>query len=340
VIRGVGLYCDGLPRNGHAVSIQPGTSFDEADAGVLAELWREARESGPDSFVWLGLRDVEHAELTRVAEVLGLDQLLVEDALNVAQRAKVEVDGDRVVAVFKVLGYVEATSDVETGQVAVFVGPSFVLSVRQGQPGDLSDMRARLESDPERLTAGPLAVLHGILDVVVDGYLDVAEELGIDLEQVEEQVFSPERTDDAATIYKLKRENLELRRAVEPLTPVADDLRSGRLLPLPDVLAPYYRDLADHLLRASDLSAQHDNLLGAALEASRSRQAVQQNEDMRKISAWVAIAAVPTMIAGIYGMNFRDMPELSWSFGYPAVLILMATACGLMYRAFKRSNWL
>jgi magnesium transporter len=340
VIRGVGLYCDGKTRPDGVVPIEVGTRFDAQDAEVLRTLWAEARESGPDSFVWLGLRNVEHGELTLAAEVLGLDQLLVEDALSVTQRAKVEVDGERVTAVFKILGYVEATSDVETGQVAVFVGPSFVLSVRMGEPGDLRDMRSRLESDQELLQAGPLAVLHGILDVVVDGYISVAEELGIDLEQVEEQVFSPARTDDAATIYKLKRENLELRRAVEPLTPVADALIRGRLIDIPPVLAPYYRDLGDHLLRAAELSAQHDNLLGAALEASRSRQAVQQNEDMRKISAWVAIAAIPTAIAAIYGMNFDVMPELHWDYGYPAVMVVIVIGMVALYRAFKRSGWL
>ncbi|MFC6238533.1 magnesium and cobalt transport protein CorA [Longivirga aurantiaca] len=340
MIRGVGLYCDGTVRPDGVVPIEVGTTFDDDDARVLASLWLEAKEAGPDSFVWLGLRNVEHAELTRAADVLGLDELLVEDALSVTQRAKVEVDGDRVTAVFKILGYVEETSDVETGQIAVFVGPSFVLSVRMGEPGDLRDMRSRLEGDFELLQAGPLAVLHGILDVVVDGYISVAEELGVDIEQIEEQVFSPERTDDAATIYKLKRENLELRRAVEPLTPVADALVRGRLIPIPEVLGPYYRDLGDHLLRAADLSTQHDNLLGAALEASRSRQAVQQNEDMRKISAWVAIAAIPTAIAAIYGMNFDDMPELRWDLGYPAVMIVIFSGMFALYRAFKRSGWL
>ena len=322
------------------MAIVAGASFDEGDARALASLWQEAKDTGPNSFVWLGLRNVEQHELTLAADVLGLDELLIEDALSVTQRAKVEVSGDRVTAVFKILGYLEETSDVETGQIAVFVGPSFVLSVRMGEPGDLRDMRARLEGDAELLRAGPLAVLHGILDVVVDGYIEVAEELGIDIEQVEEQVFSPERTDDASTIYKLKRENLELRRAVEPLAPVADRLQRGDMIPIPDVLAPYYRDLGDHLLRATDLSTQHDNLLGAALEASRSRQAVQQNEDMRKISAWVAIAAIPTAIAAIYGMNFEHMPELSWEYGYAAVMVVIGGSMVSLFRAFKRSGWL
>ena len=340
MIRGIGLYCDGAPRAQSSAPMTLGTSFDPGDAAVLRALWDEAKASGPQSFVWLGLRNAEHDEMALVADVLGLDPLLVEDALTPTQRAKVDVDDGRVTAVFKVLKYIEETSDVETGQIAVFVGPSFVVSVRLGEPGDLSDMRSRLENQSHHLQAGPLAVLHGILDVVVDGYVAVAEEVAVDIEQVEEQVFSPSRTDDAATIYKLKRENLEIRRAVEPLVPVAGDLLRGRLVNIPEELRPAYRDLGDHLLRVVDLTAQHDALLGTALEASRSRQAVQQNEDMRKISAWVAIVAVPTMIAGIYGMNFEVMPELHWQFGYGFALLLMAGASFTLYRMFKRSGWL
>ena len=226
---------------------------------------RGARTAGADSFVWLGLRNVD-ARRARAArpDVFGIDDLHVEDALSIGAAArKVEVDGDRVFAVFKVLGYVEATSDVETGQIAVFVGPSFVLSVRRASPATSPTCARELEDDTELLATGPLAVLHGILDVVVDGYQDVVDELANDIEQVEERVFSPERTDDAATIYKLKRENLEVRRALEPLRPVADNLLHERAdRRSPRLLQPYYRDLGDHLLRVSELSAQHDILLG------------------------------------------------------------------------------
>lgn len=319
---------------------ETGSVLGPGDVARLEQMWRVAQEGGDDSFVWLGLREVDVAELELAATLFGIDELHVEDALSTAQRAKVEIDGDRVSAVFKLLGYVEETSDVETGQIAVFVGPSYVLSVRQGEPGDLTGLRRRLEANHELLTTGPLAVLHGILDVVVDGYQSVADELATDIEQVEERVFSPERTDDAAIIYKLKRENLEVRRALEPLRPVADRLMHEELIPIPPRLVPYYRDLGDHLLRVAELSAQHDALLGSVLEASRSRQAVQQNEDMRKISAWVAIAAVPTAIAGVYGMNFDNMPELHWEYGYFVVLGLIAVVCVLLYRAFKRSGWL
>jgi magnesium transporter len=340
VIRGVGLYCNGETRRDGLDQLEPESRLEASDIPSLVKLWDEARASGPTSFLWLGLRDVRPHELQLAADLFGIDALQVEDALSIAQRAKIEVDGDRLAAVFKVLGYVDATSDVETGQIAVFVGPSYVLSVRQGGPGDLTGLRHRLEGNREMLSTGPLSVLHGILDVVVDGYQWVADELATDIEQIEEKVFSPERTDDAATIYKLKRENLEVRRAIEPLRPVADQLIRHELVEIPETLRAHYRDLGDHLLRVTELSAQYDVLLGTILEASRSRQAVQQNDDMRKISAYVAMAAVPTMIAGIYGMNFDFMPELHERWGYPAVLALMVVTAGFMFRAFKKSGWL
>jgi magnesium transporter len=190
------------------------------------------------------------------------------------------------------------------------------------------------------LALGPLAVLHGILDLVIDGYQEVVDELANDIEEVEERVFSDKHTDDAATIYLLKRENLEVRRAIDPLRSVAENLLHEQLPALPEALLPYFRDLGDHLLRVQELSAQHDVLLATVLEAARSRQAVQQNDDMRKISAYVGLAAAPTMIAGIYGMNFDFIPELHWEYGYFAVIGLMATITGVLYRAFKKSGWL
>ncbi len=336
----MGLYCDGVPRRDVPDPVLAGGTFGDKDVLRLRAMWDEAKSGGTDSFVWLGLRECSHEEFDRAAVLFGIDELQAEDAMSIGQRARVEMQDEHVFAVFKVLGYVEETSDVETGQIAVFVGPSYVLSVRLGDPGDLTRLRTELEANTERLRTGPMAVLHGILDVVVDGYQVVVDELAIDIEQVEERVFSPARTDDAAIIYKLKRENLEVRRALDPLRPVADNLLGQKFVAVPDELAPYFRDLGDHLLRVQDLSAQHDILLGTVLEASRSRQAVQQNDDMRKISAWVAIAAVPTAIAGVYGMNFDFMPELHQEWGYPAVLLLMLTVCVLLFRGFKRSGWL
>ena len=334
------MYVDGsphVPAHGHLV---PEAAFGETDLDVLRSMWAEAKEGGSDSFVWLGLRDPGRAEIDLVASVFGIDGLQVDDSLSIRQRAHLEVRDDRVFAVVKVLGYIEETSDVETAQIAVWVGDSYALTVRIGDVGELTGLRAALETDPKQLALGPLAVLHGVLDTVVDGYQVVVDELALDISQVEERVFSPERTDDAALIYKLKRENLEVRRAVDPLRTTALRLLDHELVEVPTDLRPYFHDLGDHILRVSDLSAQHDVLLGTVLEAARSRQAVQQNDDMRKISAWVAIAAVPTMIAGIYGMNFDFMPELHWELGYYGVLALMVTVCFLLYRAFKRSGWL
>jgi magnesium transporter len=340
VIRGIGVYVDGSPHVGLDGHLTPGDTFESKDVPVLQHMWDEARRGGTDSYVWLGLRDPSQEEADLSAHLFGIDDLQIEDALSLGQRAHIEIRDDRVFAVVKVLGYVDETSDVETAQIAVWVGPSYALTMRVGDVGELTSLRASLEQDPDMLSLGPLAVLHGILDLVVDGYQNVVDELAVDIGQVEERVFSPERTDDAAIIYKLKRENLEVRRAVDPLRMTAMRLLGHELSELPDALRPYFHDLGDHILRVSETSAQHDTLLGTVLEASRSRQAVQQNDDMRKISAWVAMAAVPTMIAGIYGMNFDFMPELHERWGYPAVLVLMVVACLLMYRAFKRSGWL
>jgi len=334
------VYVDGNPHVGMDGHLTPGESFAEADVPTLQKMWDEARGGGSDSFVWLGLRNPALEELEFAARVFDISDLHIEDAMSIGQRPRIEIEGDRVFAVLKVLDYVEPTSDVETGQIAVWVGPSFVISARIGEPGDLTGLRAELEDDPQMLKLGPLAVLHGILDVVVDGYQEVVDELATDIEEVEERVFSEERTDDAATIYLLKRENLEVRRAIDPLRPIADHLLHEQLADLPEPLMPYFRDLGDHLLRVQELSAQHDMLLATVLEAARSRQAVQQNDDMRKISAYVGLAAAPTMIAGIYGMNFDNIPELHWEYGYFAVIGLMVVITVLLYRAFKRSGWL
>jgi magnesium transporter len=340
VIRGIGVYVDGSPHVRLDSHLTPGDPFGGKDVPTLRTMWDEARAGGSDSFVWLGLRDPSEAETEAAAHLFGIDDLQIEDSLSIGQRAHFEIRDNHVFAVVKVLGYVDETSDVETAQIAVWVGPSYVLTVRIGDVGDLTTLRASLENDQAMLSLGPLAVLHGVLDQVVDGYQDVVDELAVDIGQVEERVFSPDRTDDAAIIYKLKRENLEVRRAVDPLRMTAIRLLQHELDGVPDALRPYFHDLGDHILRVSETSAQHDTLLGTVLEAARSRQAVQQNDDMRKISAWVAMAAVPTMIAGVYGMNFDFMPELHERWGYPAVLVLMVVACLLMYRAFKRSGWL
>jgi magnesium transporter len=212
--------------------------------------------------------------------------------------------------------------------------------VRLGPVGSLGPVRAAVTGNPEVLAAGPLAAVHGIADAIVDGYLDAADEIGRDLDTIEEHVFSAAVTDDSEVIYLLKRENLELRRAVAPLVVHAQRLVEGHTPNIPEELRAHFHDLGDHLLRVNDYIESYESLLMTMLQASNARLGLQQNTDMRKMAAYAALLAVPTAIAGIYGMNFQHMPELSWRFGYPAVLIVMGTILTLMFRAFKRSGWL
>jgi magnesium transporter len=317
---------------------QPGDTHPEPK---LLEL-RSQVHQGDDSFVWVGLFEPTKAELDMVARVFEIPPLQIEDAANPEQRPKFEIDDDgHGLAVLKVLDYEDATSDVRTGQVSVFVGEGFALTIRFGRTADLSQMRERLEEDPDLRGLGSVSVLYAVLDRTVDGYLAVTSELSLDVEGLEADIFAQTPTVQSTnSIYRLKRENVEIRRAVQPLVSWAHEAVGERLTWVPSGLRPYFRDIGDHLLRANDATEAQDSLLLAMLMASTSLQDLQQNRDMRKISAWVAIAAVPTAIAGIYGMNFDDMPELHWSFGYPAVLLLMGTTCALLYRGFRKSGWL
>ncbi len=318
----------------------------------------------PDGFLWIGLKDPSDQEFGHVQHELGLHPLAVEDAVKGNQRSKLEVYDDSVFVVLRPLLYTESTSQVETGELMLFVGQHFVVTVRRGDAGPLAAVRRHLEADPRRLAHGPASVLHAVMDAVVDGYLDVDHEIGQDLEEMEESVFASEvdvearatgqtagqgsldplprtgRGSDARRIYLLKREVLEIRRAVHPLTDAALRLAQQEVPFVPAEVRPFFRDVADHLFRITDHVESYDRLLTDILSAHLTRISVQQNDDMRKISAWVAMAAVPTMIAGIYGMNFDHMPELHWPVGYPLALGLMALVCGSLYRAFKRSGWL
>ena len=292
-------------------------------------------------FLWIGLKDPTAAEFELVNEELQLHPLAVEDAVNGHQRAKVELYDSTMFVVLKPLRYIEETSDIETGEVMMFVGDRFVVTVRYGEAGPLKSVRARLEANPEMLSHGAIAVLHAVTDAVVDNYLAIDAELQDDLEEIEQSVFAGSDTVTSETIYRLKREVLEFRRAALPLAAPLRMLHDGSRSPLPDKeVRLLLRDVADHLLRVTDHMESYDRLLTDILSAHLAQISVQQNNDMRMISAWVAIAAVPTMIAGIYGMNFDHMPELHWYYGYFGALALMGSACLVLYRMFKKSGWL
>ncbi|WP_239331680.1 magnesium/cobalt transporter CorA [Frankia sp. CiP3] len=298
------------------------------------------------SFAWLGLYEPSATELSNIADVYGLHPLAVEDAVTAHQRPKLERYGETLFVVLKTACYVEheeltATSEiVNTGEVMVFLGQDFVVTVRHGEHGGLQALRSRLEAHPEMLRHGPSAVLHAICDQIVDDYLAVTEKIEIDIDAAEGSVFHRSIPPDASKVYQLKREVLELKHAV---TPLAAPLRA---LTEPDVggIAPriqeYFRDVADHLEQVTERIARFDELLSSIIQATLTQVAIAQNEDMRRISAWVAIAAVPTAVAAIYGMNFEHMPELRQPWGYPAALCLMAAICFTLHRAFKRNGWL
>jgi magnesium transporter len=294
----------------------------------------------PEDFVWVGLHEPTEDEMSEVAVTLGLHRLAVEDAVQAHQRPKLERYDDLLFMVLKTIWYVDARDDVETGEIAIFVGKNFVVTVRHGRHGELGDTRRYLEQSVEVLGHGPFAVLYAVCDSVVDNYELVASELETDVDEVELSVFSEARSDDSQRIYHLKREVAEFRRAVMPLREPLLRFAQQQVAGMPSEAAAFFRDVADHAIRVHEQIESLDSLLSSAHDAHMARISVQQNNDMRKITAWVAIAAVPTAIAGIYGMNFEHMPELSWQLGYPLALALMATICVLLYRAFKKSEWL
>ncbi len=307
-------------------------------AGDLSDALDAARQQG-DCFMWIGLHEPTAEEFDQVADELKLHPLAIEDAVHAHQRPKLERYGDTLFVVVKTLRYIDDTSDIEVGEIMLFVGSDFVITVRHGEGSPLKAVRQRLESDPELLSHGPGAVLYTVLDEVVDRYGTIAHEVETDIIELERRVFSPHRTTVTEDIYELKREVLEFRGAEDPLVPVLQEIVKGRLH-LKEESREYFRDVLDHLLRVDEQVDSHNELLTNVLNAHLAQVGMQQNEDMRKISAWAAILAIPTMFAGIYGMNFENMPELHWKYGYFMLLALIATLCVALYRWFRKSGWL
>jgi magnesium transporter len=294
----------------------------------------------PGRFVWIGLYEPTEQEFETLRREFDLHPLAVEDAIHAHQRPKLEVYEEMVFMVLKTARYVDPTEVIELGEVLVFLGEDFVITVRHGEASSLAAVREAMDASPERLKHGPSSALHAILDHVVDGYQPAIEGLDTDIDEVEEQLFSGERVNPAERIYRLQREVLSFRKATAPLVEPVDKLARGHYMQIHSEVRDYFRDVNDHLIRVRDqLDAMRD-LLSSSLQANLAQVGVRQNDDVRKISAWVAIAAVPTAIAGIYGMNFRHMPELRWELGYPAVLVLILTICVFLYHRFKRAGWL
>jgi magnesium transporter len=318
------LYENGLRRPG------------ELDLEQMYEACRS-----PECFAWIGLYEPTEEEFDSVRREFNLHELAVEDAIKAHQRPKLEVfeDEDSLFIVLKTARYVEDGPAVETGEIQVFLGDGFIVTVRHAET-KLHDVRLQLEKRPELLRLGPGAALHAIIDRVVDDYAPVVGALDRDIRQLEAEVFSDRRTDSTQRIYSLKREVLELYDAVAPLNEPLDRLERFDFPRIPNELRPYFRDVSDHVIRYVREVDAFRELLTSILAANLTQASVRQNEDVRRISAWAAIAAVPTLIAGIYGMNFEHMPELGWTFGYPLALAVMGLVCIALYRNFKRAGWL
>jgi magnesium transporter len=295
-----------------------------------------------DGFVWIGLHDPSPGVVEAVGEHFRLHPLAVEDAVHGHERAKLDVYGaDTLFVVLKTARYVDSEELIEIGEVMAFVGPRFVVTVRHGEGSPLHDVRLDLEAHPDLLSIGPSSVLYAIADRIVDDYVAVIDGIAVDVEEVEAEVFSGALSNPAERIYRLKREVLGFRRAAGALVGPVQRLSSKQTgLPIDPRTGEYFRDVYDHLIRDVERIAGFDDLLTNALQANVAQITMRDNRDMRRISAWVAIIAVPTMFFGLYGMNFQHMPELEWTYGYPAVVAAVLIICALLYRRFKRAGWL
>lgn len=298
------------------------------------------RAQPDDTFCWIGLFEPSEDEFDEVRQEFHLHELAVEDAIAAHQRPKLEIYDDTLFVVLKPARYDDVAERVDLGEILIFLSDDLVAVVRHGGTSRLVDVRKRLEADPDELAYGPGAVLLEIIDQVVDDYATVLEGLEDDIGQVEEEVFSDTDLTPTERIYRLKQQVLIFRHATQPLLEPLDRLARGRFQGIHRELREYYRDVHDHLTRVVERVAAMADLLTSILDANLTQVTVRQNEDMRKISAWVAMAAAPTMLAGIWGMNFGSMPELNQWWGYPAALIVMALIIVALYRQFKKSGWL
>jgi magnesium transporter len=323
VIVDCAVYQEGARRSGRA---------------SLGEACEAARDDG--CFAWIGLFEPTEEEFDAVSREFELHELAVEDAIHAHQRPKLEVYGDSLFIVLRTARYIDAEERVEFGEILIFLGFDFIITVRHGEASALGEVRRKIESRPEMLRCGPGAVLHAIVDHVVDGYEPVLDGIENDVEEVEAQVFSGDRINPAERIYFLKREVLGMRRAILPLVgPLETSATTPHEL-IADEIRTYFRDVHDHALREAERVVSANELLTGILEANLAQVTSRQNDDVRRISALVAIVAVPTLIVGLYGMNFQFMPELHWRYGYPAAVLVMLVICGVLYQRFRRAGWL
>ena len=293
----------------------------------------------PDCFVWVALKDPEPAELAALQEVFSLHELAIEDARKGHQRPKMEEYGS---SLFIVLHLVEPTgADLQTGEVAIFVGPQYIVSVRRDAQLGFADVRRRCEREPELLRHGSAYVLYALMDNVVDRYFPVLDRLSAEIEEIEDRIFAGQTTRaQIEALYSLKRKLMTLAHATQPLLEVTGKLHGGRVPPICTGLHDYFRDVSDHLMRLGQSIDNLRDMVATAISVNLSLITIQENEVTKRLAAYAALVAVPTMVAGVYGMNFSNMPELGWAYGYPSALAAMALIDLYLVYRFRKAKWM
>jgi magnesium transporter len=318
----------------NCVAYEHGRKVSDIPIEDISEVLKEEGK-----FVWIGLHDPNEELLREIQEEFGLHDLAIEDAHRAHQRPKVEEYGDEL---FVVLRTAKLEGDeIRFGETHVFVGPHYVVSIRHGASLTYAHVRERCEATPQLLEKGPGFVLYALLDFIVDNYFPIVDGLQEKLEALEDEIFGGQfRRETTEHIYRFKRDLAAIKRAVSPLMEVCNRLTRFDHDLIPDDIQPYFRDVYDHVLRINESVDSLRDLLATVLEANLSLIAIGQNDVMKKLAGWAAILAVPTMIAGVYGMNFDFMPELRWQLGYPLAVATMASICGFLYYRFKQAGWL
>ena len=320
----------------NCVAYCEGRRVEEVDLGRIHEVLAQ-----PDRFIWIGLHEPTEEMLRQAQRAFDLHDLAVEDALTAHQRPKVEQYGESLFVVLRTAYVDQASKQIQLGETHVFLGARYVVVVRHGASLAYVPVRARIETTPQLLRKGPGVVLYAIMDFVVDQYFPIVDMMEQKLQSLEDKIFGEQfDRQTTAEIYDLQREMLAVKRVVSPMIDVCNRLMRFDLALIPEDTRLYFRDIYDHIIRINEMVDTLRELLTTALEANFSLISIPQNEVMKRFAGWGALIAVPTMIAGMYGMNFRFMPELEWTFGYPMMLMITAGACGFLFWRFRRAGWL
>jgi magnesium transporter len=294
-----------------------------------------------DQFIWIGLREPEIELVQHIQQAFGLHELAIEDALCAHQRPKIERYGESLFVVLRTANLNPDDQSIAFGETHIFLCAQSIVVLRHGPSAPYTGVRARLEADPKLLRRGPGAALYALMDFVVDQYFPIIDALEHQLQSLEDTIFRGVFSRETpAQIYQLQGQLIMVKRAISPLIDICNRLTRADYQLIPGELQPYFRDVYDHVVRLNELVDTQRELLTTALEANFSLMSIAQNDVMKRFAGWGAIIALPTMIAGVYGMNFDVMPELRWPYSYPLVIALLVMLCSFLYIRFRRANWL